>query len=168
VNIFAGVKFSFSNVGRHLVPVDFLSGLPCPRVSSGKQEAAGVWEELEDLCNAWICSDGRGAKRMDQSQGLRCSSSIWRLLVGHRRGWLEQLVLWLFRLSVDSDDPEEEEKKEQWIRNRAQSEPSSPDFTSRNSMLILHKMGPIAGNGYDNTWWIFCFSSCNRCQWIYL
>lgn len=41
------------------------------------------------------------------SQGFRCSSSIWRFMVGHRRGWLEQLVLSLFRLSVDSDDPEE-------------------------------------------------------------
>lgn len=54
-----------------------------------------------------VLMDGR-EERLDQSQGLRCSSSIWRLLVGHRRGWLEQFVLWLFRLSVDSDDPGED------------------------------------------------------------
>lgn len=48
-----------------------------------------------------------GERYWGQSQGLRCSSSMWRLLEGQRRGWLEQLVLWLFRLSVDSEDPGE-------------------------------------------------------------
>lgn len=28
--------------------------------------------------------------------------------MGHRRGWLEQFVLWLFRLSVEAEEPERE------------------------------------------------------------
>lgn len=35
------------------------------------------------------------------------SSSMRRVLGRQSRGWLELLVLWLFRLSMDSDDPEE-------------------------------------------------------------
>lgn len=41
----------------------------------------------------------------DCCYGPRRSPSECRLLGRQSRGWLELLVLWLFRLSTDPDDP---------------------------------------------------------------
>lgn len=40
-----------------------------------------------------MMDDGRQKAGVVMSQGLRSSSSIWRLLEGQRSGWLEQFVL---------------------------------------------------------------------------
>lgn len=69
----------------------------------------GTWRERDELIFVGIWGD----ERRGQSHGSRCSSSMWRPLEGHRSGWLEEFVLWLFRLSVDSEDPAEEEARDE-------------------------------------------------------
>lgn len=96
---------------------------------------------------------------------------MWRLLEGQRRGWLEQLVLWLFRLSVDSEDPGEERWEQirqcdsrksaptalktakatkiilplevQLIRRGAEQK-GKPTYRSYSSIPIEHSSGPRA------------------------
>lgn len=109
----------------------------------GKRNRGTEWSLQSINLFWWIWGE-----KLDQSQGLRCSSSIWRLLVGHRRGWLEQFVLWLFRLSVDSDDPGEEDATDKQHGTKWSFQAAS--------VLITQALSRVAKSPWELWPWRFC------------
>lgn len=85
-------------------------------ISMGLNYDCGSWFESwicpgdnVAIIKHWICWIGNRLnieRKCLGHYGLRRSSSMCRVLGRQSRGWLEPLVLWLFRLSMEPDDPE--------------------------------------------------------------